>query len=142
MLIALVVFCTVPSQAQFGNLVRSVQKVVSKVTGTEETSNEAATSKGAASSVRSSAASSASPEGEGSGKTWYVSKNAGNNRNDGSKASPLKNLQKAIDMAAPGDNIYCAAGNYIGQLDKGFVEISKPVTSMVVIQRILVRAIG
>ncbi len=126
-LIALVVFSAVPSQAQFGNLVRSAKKVVSKVTGTEGTSNESGATNADARGVRSSAAASASPAGEGSGKTWYVSKNAGNNRNDGSKASPLKNLQKAIDMAAPGDNIYCAAGNYIGQLDKGFVEISKPV---------------
>lgn len=34
-LIALAVFCIVPSQAQFSNLVRSAKKVVSKVTGTE-----------------------------------------------------------------------------------------------------------
>lgn len=106
MLIALVVFCTVPSQAQFGNLVRSAKQVVSKVTGTEETSNESGATNADVRGVRSSAAASASPAGEGSGKTWYVSKNAGNNRNDGSKVSPLKNLQKAIDMAAPGDNIY------------------------------------
>lgn len=61
------------------------------------------------------------------GKTLYVSKHRGNNRNDGSAANPYKNLQKAINVAEAGDRILVAEGNYIGLLEVGFVEISKPV---------------
>ncbi len=60
-------------------------------------------------------------------KDWYVSASSGNNRNDGSKASPLKDLQKAIDMAASGDKIYLAVGNYTGKLDVGYISLVKPV---------------
>ena len=39
------------------------------------------------------------------GKTLYVSVGKGSNSNDGSKSGPLKNIDKAIRMAAPGDVI-------------------------------------
>lgn len=60
-------------------------------------------------------------------KDWYVSASTGNNRNDGSKASPMKDLQKAVDMASSGDKIYIAAGNYTGKLDIGYIGLDKPV---------------
>ena len=60
-------------------------------------------------------------------KDWYVSASTGNNRNDGSKGSPLKDLQKAVDMASAGDKIYIAAGNYTGKLDIGYIGLDKPV---------------
>lgn len=55
--------------------------------------------------------------------TYYVSKNTGSNRNDGSKAKPYKNLQKAINVAAKGDKILVAEGNYYGLLNKGSLEV-------------------
>ena len=57
----------------------------------------------------------------------YVSSENGNNRNDGSKSSPFKNIQKAIDAAADGTTIYVAQGNYYGLLNKGTINITKPV---------------
>lgn len=60
-------------------------------------------------------------------KDWYVSASTGNNRNDGAKGSPLKDLQKAVDMASAGDKIYIAAGNYTGKLDIGYIGLDKPV---------------
>ena len=39
------------------------------------------------------------------GNAIHVSSLTGSNRNDGSKAKPYKNLQKAIDNAQPGDVI-------------------------------------
>ncbi|MBP3708901.1 MAG: right-handed parallel beta-helix repeat-containing protein [Treponema sp.] len=60
----------------------------------------------------------------------YVNGNSGNNRNDGSKSAPLKNIQKAIDNAANGDTIYVAEGNYFGTLNKGNIIVSKPVKIM------------
>ena len=57
----------------------------------------------------------------------YVSAENGNNRNDGSKDKPFKNIQKAIDVAADGTTIYVAQGNYYGLLNKGTINITKPV---------------
>ena len=57
----------------------------------------------------------------------YVSSENGSNRNDGSKGSPFKNIQKAIDAASDGTTIYVAQGNYFGLLNKGTINITKPV---------------
>ena len=62
-----------------------------------------------------------------SGKTLYVSIGKGSNSNDGSKASPLKNIDKAIKMAAPGDVINVAGGREMGTLNIGYIETEKPV---------------
>lgn len=57
--------------------------------------------------------------------TYYVSRTTGSNKNDGSKAKPYKNLQKAINVAKKGDKIYVAEGNYYGLLNKGSLELKK-----------------
>ena len=62
-----------------------------------------------------------------SGGVLYVSSATGNNRNDGSKEKPFKNLQSAINAAADGATIYVAEGNYFGLMDKGNIDIAKPV---------------
>ena len=59
---------------------------------------------------------------------YYVSSTTGNNRNDGSKTAPFKNLQKALDVADEGVTIFVAEGNYFGLLNKGNIIITKPVT--------------
>ena len=51
----------------------------------------------------------------------------GSNRNDGSKDSPFKNIDKAINVAEPGAEIRIAGGVYFGTLNVGFIESSKPV---------------
>jgi hypothetical protein len=61
------------------------------------------------------------------GPTLYVSAENGSNRNDGSITAPLKNIQKAIDVAPDGANILVAEGNYFGLLNKGNINITKPV---------------
>ncbi|MCK9535864.1 MAG: DUF1565 domain-containing protein [Pseudomonas sp.] len=55
----------------------------------------------------------------------YVSASRGSNRKDGSKSSPLKDLQKAIDVAPEGAVIRVAEGNYLGSLDQGWVKVNK-----------------
>lgn len=63
------------------------------------------------------------------GTVYYVNKNEGNNRNDGLSASnAFKNLQKAIDSAPEGATILVAEGNYIGTLDCGNINITKPLS--------------
>lgn len=63
------------------------------------------------------------------GKTFYVSK-AGSARGEGTKESPLKSIQKAIDMASDGDIVRIAAGNYLGTLDRGWIEMKKKYVSL------------
>ena len=62
------------------------------------------------------------------GRVWYVSQASGSNRNDGTRESPLKNIQKAVDMAASGDVVYVAEGNYYGLLNCGYIKINKGVS--------------
>jgi hypothetical protein len=62
-----------------------------------------------------------------SGQILYVSITKGNNKNDGSKTSPLKNIDKAISIAQPGDKINIAGGVYMGTLNVGFIESPKAV---------------
>ncbi|MBR0223185.1 MAG: DUF1565 domain-containing protein [Bacteroidales bacterium] len=62
------------------------------------------------------------------GNAIYVSQLTGSNHNDGSRERPVKNIQKAIDMAASGDVIYVAEGNYYGLLNSGNIRIDKGVS--------------
>jgi hypothetical protein len=62
-----------------------------------------------------------------SGNQIYVSKQLGNNKNDGSKSAPLKNLDKAIQIAQPGTTILIAGGIEMGTLNIGFIESDKAV---------------
>ena len=57
----------------------------------------------------------------------YVSKELGDNANAGTKQAPLKNIEKAAQIAQIGDKIYVSEGNYYGLRDKGFIIVKKPV---------------
>lgn len=59
------------------------------------------------------------------GNTLYVSQSTGSNRNAGTKDAPLKNIQKAVELAQPGDVICVAEGNYYGLLNSGVIRIDK-----------------
>lgn len=59
---------------------------------------------------------------------WYVSAGTGSNRNEGTKESPFKNIQKAVNAASAGDVIRVAEGNYYGLLDSGNIKINKAVS--------------
>jgi len=61
------------------------------------------------------------------GNVFYVSPN-GSGRAAGTKDSPLKDIQKAIDKAENGDIIRIAAGNYLGTLDQGYITVTKYLT--------------
>jgi len=74
------------------------------------------------SAVENNATANAIPQGT---KAMYVSVKSGSNRNDGSLALPIKDLQKAINVAPEGAVIYLAEGNYLGNLDQGWVKVDK-----------------
>lgn len=60
-------------------------------------------------------------------QVFYVSINNGNNRNDGSKETPFKNIDKAINVAQAGAEIRIAGGVYFGTMNVGYIESNKPV---------------
>lgn len=60
------------------------------------------------------------------GKTYYVSATTGSARADGlSATTAMKDLQKAIDAAEDNDEILVAEGNYLGNLDRGYIQNGK-----------------
>lgn len=68
---------------------------------------------------------------QGFAADWYVSQSTGKNKNTGnSAADAFKNIQKALDQAAPGDTVKVAQGNYFGMLNSGNIIMKKPVTLM------------
>ena len=77
----------------------------------------------AASSTVNKAASS-TPAAKG--KTYYVSATTGSARADGLTAtSAMKDLQKAINAAEDNDVILVAEGNYLGNMDRGYIECGR-----------------
>ena len=60
------------------------------------------------------------------GKTYYVSASTGSARADGLSAqTPMKDLQKAISVAEDNDIILVAEGNYLGNMDRGYIEVGQ-----------------
>lgn len=90
-------------------------------------------SRGTSSSQSSTSSASSSAQGvmgraqQNNGTVYYVSPN-GSSRAAGTKDAPLKDIQKAVDKAENGDIIRIAAGNYLGSMDQGFVQIKKYLT--------------
>jgi len=133
---ALFLLGSVTVGAQVGNLknlgkkvTESAEKAVKDATGSSTGSSSAPAASKAASgtSQAGSDAPAAAVAPSGGGGALYVSKQNGNNKNDGSKGAPLKNLDKAIAVATPGTTIYMAGGIEMGTLNVGFIESDKPV---------------
>ena len=64
------------------------------------------------------------------GKVYYVSLERGSARTEGTKDAPMRDVQKAIDKAANGDVIRIAQGNYLGNLDRGWIEMKGKYVSL------------
>ncbi len=61
----------------------------------------------------------------------YVTIDRGSARGTGAKESPLKDVQRAIDLAPNGGVVCIAEGNYLGNLDRGWIEIKGKYVSLV-----------
>ncbi|MDX9746701.1 MAG: right-handed parallel beta-helix repeat-containing protein, partial [Syntrophales bacterium] len=61
-----------------------------------------------------------------SSQVLYVSITKGSNKNEGSQTSPVKEIDKAVQMAEPGAQIKIAGGMYRGTFNIGFIESNKP----------------
>ncbi|MBS4013810.1 MAG: right-handed parallel beta-helix repeat-containing protein [Bacteroidetes bacterium] len=116
--IAFLVLFSFSLTAQVGNIKNVGKNITSTKTEdkkTEETNQS------------SNQASSADNQSSGNSQVLYVSINNGNNRNDGSKDAPFKNIDKAINVAQAGAEIRIAGGVYFGTMNVGFIESNKPV---------------
>lgn len=109
---------TTQSQPQSQSQPQQAPPTPTPATATESKSAGASSNKGTSQSMDI-------PKGTA---TLYVNAATGSNRNDGSKASPIKDLQKAVDVAPEGAVILVSEGNYLGNLDRGYVKISKYVS--------------
>lgn len=62
------------------------------------------------------------------GKVWYVSIQNGSNKNkEATRDLPMKNIDKTIKIASPGDVIAIAEGVYSGTRGCGYIICDKPV---------------
>ena len=122
---ALTVLAMQPASAQLNSALRSLGNKVSGAARNEV--NKAA--RNAAESTKQAAQDKADNQARSrviEGKTIYVSVSTGSARADGlSPATPLKDLQKAINIAEENDQILVAEGNYLGNMDRGYVESGK-----------------
>lgn len=105
---------------------RDVQRNNKEIEKTANELNELKGEENAAISPSSQTATAAAMPSS-AGRVLYVSISSGSNRNDGSSTSPFKNIDKAIAVANPGDEIRIAGGIYMGTLNVGFIECDKPV---------------
>ncbi|MCB2196257.1 MAG: right-handed parallel beta-helix repeat-containing protein [Bacteroidetes bacterium] len=112
----------ITTYAQFGNIKKAVKKEVKKanpLTEEEKKADDQTTQQETNEEVKEQ------PEIKPEGKIIYVS-NSGSNRNPGTKEAPIKNLDKAIQVANEYDKIYVQEGTYSGTFDVGYFEITKP----------------
>ncbi len=143
--IALLFLAPVNAHGQLNKLKKKVKKVEQATRDVEQTTRSAEraaqnvertsdrvgvstgdTAGNAATTSPSAATSPNAAVATGAGVDLYVAP-SGNNRNDGSKASPMKNLDKALAKAPPGARIHVAEGVYTGTFGVGYWEIHKPV---------------
>ena len=103
-------------QLQAQNLLKGLKDAAQKAVG--------GTVSGQSSTPNTNAPANRAPAAKG--KTYYVSVSTGSARADGlSPTSAMKDLQKAIDAAEENDEIRVAEGNYLGNLDRGYIEIGR-----------------
>lgn len=123
--LAVSVALAAPATAQVGSLKDIKKKVPATKTVTNTQTTKPATTKP---QEQKSEKSEAAPTPQPTSKNvLFVSISSGDNKNDGSKSAPLKNIDKAISIAKPGTEIRIAGGIYMGTMRIGFIESDKPV---------------
>ncbi len=121
MAVAVLLFLACGTQVQAQNPLKGLKEKAQKAVKEAVSGKNGSTN---SSSPVSGIISKAAPAGKG--KTFYVSATTGSARADGlTPATAMKDLQKAIDAAEENDVIYVAEGNYLGNMDRGYIECGK-----------------
>ncbi len=117
MALALVAFLSCGVQAQAQGFLNGLKQTAKKAVNSNDNSKKNAPANNPGSTDTSEPAVAAA------GKTFYVSQTTGSARADGlTPGTAMKDLQKAIDTAEDNDIIYVAEGNYLGNMDRGYVQ--------------------
>ena len=117
--VAALAFLSCGIQLQAQGLLKGLKETAEKAVKSATTGGN--TAAGAASAAAGKAVATAP-----TGKTFYVSATTGSARADGlSPTTAMKDLQKAIDTAEDNDVIYVAEGNYLGNMDRGYIQNGK-----------------
>lgn len=111
------------AHAQLGRLKKKAERAVES---TRPLTSPTASSTPRAGMSASNASAATSATSNDAGIDIYVSPD-GNNRNDGTQGSPMKNLDKALEKAPPGSRIHVAEGFYTGTFGVGYWEIHEAV---------------
>ena len=122
---ALMLLSLQPASAQLNSLLRSLGN---KATGALQNEARKGVQQGAQhlNQEKASAAQAEAASRVVAGKTLYVSISTGSARADGlSPSTAMKDLQKAIAAAEENDQILVAEGNYLGSMDRGYIECGK-----------------
>ena len=124
MAVALVALLSCGAQVQAQNVLNGLKNAAKRAAA--KTISGQNNSPGTASPASNVANKAASAVPAGKGKTFYVSVSTGSARADGlSPATAMKDLQKAIDAAEDNDQIFVAEGNYLGNLDRGYIQVGR-----------------
>ena len=127
--VALTMFGCYTANAQLGKFLNKAKKAISETEQKADNTSKQAGNTSAKMNAGSGNSSSA-PISLEKASSLYVSLEKGSARADGSKNTPLKDVQKAIDMAKDGDVIRIAQGNYLGTMDKGSLSIKGKYVSL------------
>ncbi len=57
----------------------------------------------------------------------YVSQSRGSNQNPGSREEPLKEIDRALQLAQPGRKVHVAGGLYLGTFGIGYLEVNRSI---------------
>ncbi len=127
--VALTMLGCYTANAQFGKVLNKAKRAISE---TEQKADNTSKQSGNTSAKMNaiSGNSSSAPISLDKAPSLYVSLEKGSARADGSKNTPFRDVQKAINMAKDGDVIRIAQGNYLGTLDKGSLSIKGKYVSL------------
>lgn len=119
LLIAISISLTNTSNAQLNRLKNAASKEIGGIGKKEEPSKQETK---AVEKKEEPTKADVKPEGN----DLYVS-TTGNNRNEGTKNAPLKDIDKAIERADAYDRIHLTEGVYYGTFEVGYFEITQPI---------------
>ncbi|MBR5099686.1 MAG: right-handed parallel beta-helix repeat-containing protein [Bacteroidales bacterium] len=125
MAVAVVVFLSCGTQVQAQNVLKGLKEKAEKaVKG--NTGKSGSNTSGSSSAISGAINKVGSAIPAGKGKTYYVSVSTGSARADGlTPSTAMKDLQKAIDTAEDNDIILVAEGNYLGSMDRGYIQVGQ-----------------